>query len=95
MAADLLEVVEEAELAVEEPVILAVLVDAEEAAEPPVAEAELDAEDEAEPEVASSVEFFMPHTSDWHAVWPSRSLGWLATQLMIHCSHSKNGTVWV
>ena len=40
------------------------------------------------------VAFSEPQVTDLQPVMPSRSLGWLSTQLVIHCSQTKDGMVW-
>lgn len=42
---------------------------------------------------SASVAFIEPHVTDWHPACPSRSSGWLATQLVFHCSQMKKGRV--
>lgn len=38
--------------------------------------------------------FLSPQVTDKQPVWPSRSSGWLRTQLVRHCSQTKDGMVW-
>ena len=55
------------------------------------ADAEPDGELPVEPTADA---FFSPQVTDKQAVWPSRSLGWAATQSVLHCWHTKDGMVW-
>ena len=60
-----------------------------------VAEPEDEADEEDEPEPLSTAEALaMPQTTDRQAVMPTRSLGWLSTQLPIHALQMKEGMVW-
>lgn len=51
------------------------------------------ADAEGDPALADA--FLLPHVTDRHAVMPLRSLGWLSTQLVIHCSQTKYGIVLI
>ena len=69
------------------------------AAPPPEPEAVAEAEPEPAPDEVddeppfSELAFFAPHVTDWQAVMPARSFGWLSTQLAFHSWQMKNGIV--
>lgn len=52
-----------------------------------------EAEAELLPDTSAEVALSVPQVTERQAVWPVRSLGCAATQLMIHCWHSKKGMV--
>lgn len=51
----------------------------------------VEAAEEVEDVASAALRF--PHVTDRHACWPSRSLGWAATQSVRHCWHTRDGKV--